>query len=135
MAPRAAAAAPAAGDAAPAGGPEKQASTAWWCRSPEEVARELRVDVAVGLSEDEARARLARYGPNELAKEAGKPLWKLILEQFDDSLVKVRLFFFLLFGVGAVVGSRFVAAGPLRLTAEGALPPTYLACRRAPLSR
>ena len=32
-----------------------------------------------------------RYGPNELEKEEGTPLWKLVLEQFDDLLVKILL--------------------------------------------
>ena len=33
----------------------------------------------------------AKYGWNELAKQPGKPLWRLVLEQFDDMLVKVIL--------------------------------------------
>ena len=31
------------------------------------------------------------FGHNELTKQPGKPMWKLVLEQFDDMLVKVRL--------------------------------------------
>jgi hypothetical protein len=33
--------------------------------------------------------RRAKYGFNELEKAPGTPLWKLILQQFDDTLVKV----------------------------------------------
>ena len=33
----------------------------------------------------------AKYGPNELPAEVGKTYWELILEQFDDLLVKILL--------------------------------------------
>merc|ERR1712042_18185 len=32
-----------------------------------------------------------KYGPNELPAEEGKSIWELILEQFDDLLVKILL--------------------------------------------
>lgn len=51
------------------------------------VARELEVDVTQGLSSLEAKARLEKYGPNELEKDPPTPLWKLFLEQFEDLLV------------------------------------------------
>ena len=35
--------------------------------------------------------RAAQYGPNELTKEPPTPLWRLVLEQFDDALVKMLL--------------------------------------------
>lgn len=60
-----------------------------WTKSAEQVAEELGVDVRVGLDEAEVAARQARFGLNELRKEPGKPMWRLVLEQFDDMLVKV----------------------------------------------
>jgi magnesium-transporting ATPase (P-type) len=60
-----------------------------WCKSASDVLRAYKVDVGVGLSSAEVEARRALYGPNELAKEPATPLWKLIAEQFDDTLVKV----------------------------------------------
>ena len=36
-------------------------------------------------------ANLDKYGPNELPAEVGKTYWELILEQFDDLLVKILL--------------------------------------------
>lgn len=63
-----------------------------WTVSAGEALQRLSVaDPGVGLTSEEAHARLERDGPNELDKEPGKPLWKLVLEQFDDMLVKVLL--------------------------------------------
>ncbi len=44
-----------------------------------------------GLSPAEVERRLAEEGPNELEAEPGTPLWRLVLEQFDDVLVKILL--------------------------------------------
>jgi Ca2+-transporting ATPase len=44
-----------------------------------------------GLSEQEARARLERYGRNELAAEKPKPAWRKFLAQFQDALVILLL--------------------------------------------
>uniref|UniRef100_A0A914I4E4 Calcium-transporting ATPase n=1 Tax=Globodera rostochiensis TaxID=31243 RepID=A0A914I4E4_GLORO len=44
-----------------------------------------------GLSEEQADALRDIYGYNEMPAEEGKKLWELILEQFDDLLVKILL--------------------------------------------
>src|SRR5262245_48845143 len=44
-----------------------------------------------GLSGDEARARLAEHGPNELATEKPVPAWRRFLSQFQDVLVILLL--------------------------------------------
>ena len=44
-----------------------------------------------GLSEDEARARLKRYGPNELTAEKPVAAWRKFLAQFRDVLVILLL--------------------------------------------
>lgn len=49
------------------------------------------VDPNVGLTDDQIKKNLEKYGPNEMPAEEGKPLWELILEQFDDMLVKILL--------------------------------------------
>ena len=54
-------------------------------------AADLANDQIKGLSSAKAAELLAQYGPNELAKEEGKSLMALILEQFDDMLVKILL--------------------------------------------
>ena len=60
-------------------------------RDRREVCAELGVDPETGLDETKIAKLRSEYGFNELDKEEGKPLWKLVLEQFDDALVKILL--------------------------------------------
>nr|ABS19815.1 sarco/endoplasmic reticulum calcium ATPase isoform A [Pinctada fucata] len=60
-------------------------------KSTEEVTEHFNVDEESGLTDDQVKKALDKYGPNELPAEEGKPLWELILEQFDDLLVKILL--------------------------------------------
>lgn len=62
-----------------------------WSWSVEQCLKEYNVKLDKGLSTYEVEKRRERYGWNELAKEKGKPLWRLVLEQFDDMLVKILL--------------------------------------------
>eukprot|EP00984_Skeletonema_dohrnii_P038072 scaffold40881_cov144-Skeletonema_dohrnii-CCMP3373.AAC.3 len=49
------------------------------------------VDPSKGLSSESVEQKREEYGWNELDKEEATPLWKLVLEQFDDTLVKILL--------------------------------------------
>jgi Ca2+ transporting ATPase len=49
------------------------------------------VNTEKGLSTDQVKKNMEKYGPNELPAEEGKSLWQLVLEQFDDLLVKILL--------------------------------------------
>lgn len=62
-----------------------------WAKTTEEVLSYYNVDENSGYSDEQVKAAQEKYGPNELPAEEGKPLWKLILEQFDDLLVKILL--------------------------------------------
>lgn len=62
-----------------------------WSWSVEQCLKEFNVKLDKGLSSYEVEKRRERYGWNELTKEKGKPLWRLVLEQFDDMLVKILL--------------------------------------------
>ncbi|CAK7348673.1 unnamed protein product [Dovyalis caffra] len=62
-----------------------------WSWSVEQCLKEYNVKLDKGLSSYEVEKLRERYGWNELAKEKGKPLWRLVLEQFDDMLVKILL--------------------------------------------
>src|SRR5262245_671022 len=57
----------------------------------DEVLAALASDAQAGLSHDEARRRLERYGSNELASERPTPAWKKFLAQFADPLVVLLL--------------------------------------------
>jgi len=58
----------------------------------DEVLAGLDADARRGLGEVEARARLARHGPNELSAEKPVPAWRKFLAQFHDVLVLLLLF-------------------------------------------
>lgn len=62
-----------------------------WSRSEEQCLDHFEVDLRRGLSQSSVIKRRKQYGWNELEKEPGKPMWKLVLEQFDDMLVKILL--------------------------------------------
>jgi len=49
------------------------------------------VSADVGLSESRVKQLAAVHGPNRLEVDAGDPLWKLFLAQFDDRLVQILL--------------------------------------------
>ncbi|KAG2566193.1 hypothetical protein PVAP13_7NG208100 [Panicum virgatum] len=80
------------GRATKASGRTDPAQTAFpaWARTPNECLAELSVSADRGLSsdEEEATARLQRYGPNELERHALSSVWKLVHEQFE--LLKTR---------------------------------------------
>ena len=57
----------------------------------EEVLAALGTDARRGLSEDEARARIERYGRNELTADQPVPAWRKFLAQFQDVLVILLL--------------------------------------------
>jgi P-type Ca2+ transporter type 2C len=60
-------------------------------RTVEEVLSGFGSDPRRGLSSKEARARLERYGPNELEAEKPVPAWRRFLAQFNDTLVILLL--------------------------------------------
>jgi len=62
-----------------------------FCKTTNEVMLYFNVDEEVGLSDEQIKRNLEKYGPNELPTEESKKLWQLILEQFDDLLVKILL--------------------------------------------
>ena len=73
-----------------ASAPSAASSYPAWARPVKDVLEHFEVTLARGLTAAQVAAQRVRFGFNELEKEQGKPLWKLVLEQFDDPLVKVR---------------------------------------------
>jgi magnesium-transporting ATPase (P-type) len=62
-----------------------------WRAEVPEVAAALDSDVASGLTDHEAAARLARHGPNELDATPPTPAWRKLLAQLRDPLVYLLL--------------------------------------------
>src|SRR5512138_2944289 len=56
----------------------------WFTMSPEQVAKELGVDPAKGLSKSEVEARKQKYGANVLAGKKKEPGWQKFLRQYKD---------------------------------------------------
>jgi len=62
-----------------------------WAANTDEVLQSHNVTISKGLSAQRIEKIRAEFGSNELDKEASTPLWKLVLQQFDDLLVKILL--------------------------------------------
>ena len=60
-------------------------------REAADVAADLGVDPATGLTDAEAARRLAADGPNELRSTPPVPVWRKVLDQFRDPLVALLL--------------------------------------------
>jgi len=62
-----------------------------WCKSPAEALDYFDVKAGEGLSQFQVEQNRKKYGKNELPAEEGKSLWELIVEQFEDLLVRILL--------------------------------------------
>ncbi len=60
-------------------------------REAADIARELGVELASGLSGAEAARRLASDGPNQLRSTPSRSLWSKVLAQFQDPLISLLL--------------------------------------------
>ncbi|XP_025271475.1 sarcoplasmic/endoplasmic reticulum calcium ATPase 1 isoform X2 [Canis lupus baileyi] len=60
-------------------------------KTTEECLAYFGVSETTGLSPDQVKRHLEKYGPNELPAEEGKTLWELVIEQFEDLLVRILL--------------------------------------------
>ena len=62
-----------------------------WHQQTTALAESLDTDIVRGLSTEEARRRLDRFGPNALKLEPAVPAWRHLLSQFRDPLVYLLL--------------------------------------------
>ena len=63
----------------------------WHSLSVDDAIRKLEVNIATGLSLDEAQKRRDRYGLNQITPKKGTPLWLRFLLQFNQPLVYILL--------------------------------------------
>jgi Ca2+-transporting ATPase len=60
-----------------------------WAMPAQAVVAGLATDPAAGLTTEEAAARLQRVGPNELVERGRQPAWRLLAEQFANTMILV----------------------------------------------
>ncbi|KAI1882432.1 hypothetical protein AGOR_G00250640 [Albula goreensis] len=60
-------------------------------KTVEEVYSYFSVNESTGLGLEQVKRQREKYGPNELPAEEGKSLWELVVEQFEDLLVRILL--------------------------------------------
>ncbi|KAK9049511.1 hypothetical protein SSX86_031520 [Deinandra increscens subsp. villosa] len=66
-------------------------SFAAWAKEAHECEEKYQVDRKNGLSDGEVEKRLKIHGLNELEKHEGQSVFRLILDQFNDTLVRILL--------------------------------------------
>ncbi|KAJ1416905.1 P-type ATPase [Sesbania bispinosa] len=62
-----------------------------WSRSVNECEEHFKVSLKTGLSSHEVENRRHIYGSNELEKHENQSIWSLVLDQFNDTLVRILL--------------------------------------------
>lgn len=60
-------------------------------KTAEECLAYFGVSEHTGLSPEQVKRHLEKYGHNELPAEEGKTIWELVVEQFEDLLVRILL--------------------------------------------
>jgi Ca2+-transporting ATPase len=63
----------------------------WFKKNSEEVLKEFAVHPLNGLSPEEAKERLSKYGENKLATKKGKTLFQLFFAQLNDVMIYILL--------------------------------------------
>ena len=61
----------------------------WFTKSNEDVLKELDVDLLQGLSEEEAKIRLEKYGANKLLAKKKKTILQLFIAQLQEWLIYI----------------------------------------------
>ncbi|KAK9756686.1 hypothetical protein RND81_01G114600 [Saponaria officinalis] len=62
-----------------------------WAKDVKECEEKYEVSSDLGLTSEEVEKRRKIYGLNELDKHEGPSIWRLILDQFNDTLVRILL--------------------------------------------
>ena len=59
----------------------------WHSSSVEEIAKNLKTNINIGLSEEEAQKRFERYGPNNLKEKKKESIFVKFIKQFNDFMI------------------------------------------------
>ena len=63
----------------------------WHSCSVEEIAKNLKTNINIGLSEEEAQKRFERYGPNNLKEKKKESIFVKFIKQFNDFMIIVLI--------------------------------------------
>ena len=66
---------------------EKGGIFMWHSCSVEEIAKNLKTNINIGLPDDEAQKRFERYGPNNLKEKKKESLFVKFIKQFNDFMI------------------------------------------------
>ncbi len=70
--------------------PRPASDRAWWALPADEVQRALAVETpSEGLSEEEARRRIAKYGPNVIERQKPRSWFEILLDQFKSTIMAI----------------------------------------------
>jgi len=75
----------------------------WFNKSVDETLKDLNTNIETGLSADEAKARIEKYGLNELKAKKKKSLLQKFLEQFKDFMIIVLIISAIISGIIGVM--------------------------------
>lgn len=59
----------------------------WHSSSVEEIAKNLKTNINIGLTDDEAQKRFERYGPNNLKEKKKESIFVKFIKQFNDFMI------------------------------------------------
>lgn len=74
-------------------------TSGWWSRSAAETAEKLDTAISEGLSAEQVRQRLDRYGHNELSEKKDRTLMQKVIAQFKDVMVLILIAASILSGI------------------------------------
>ncbi len=86
--------------------PDRGTQTDPWAQTTTDVGSRLDVDVARGLTGEEARRRLEEHGPNEIAEQEGRSRLRIAVDQFLSPIVYILM----AAGVAAAIAGEIVEA-------------------------
>lgn len=82
----------------------------WFVKNKDEVIKELQVNALQGLTSEEAKERLAKYGENKLAAKKSKSLLQLFFAQLNDAMIYILLGAALISGILGEISDAIIIA-------------------------
>ena len=88
---------------------EEESKTKWFTLSIDETLKKLNVEEDKGLTDEEVKRRVEKYGRNELKEKPKKSLFQKFLEQFKDFMIIVLIIAAVVSGIVGVQNGEGMA--------------------------